>query len=74
MLAFDVPIFLALNATPQTPAVVVAVARMASSWLPWLFAALLAANLLNPRMRRGALTCAGPVLAWCVVHAVRWAL
>ncbi len=75
MPTFDMPIFLALNATAQTPAPVLALARVASSWVPWVFAALLVLGLLHPRLRRGALVCvAGLLLTWCAVHAIRWAL
>lgn len=75
MPGFDVSMFLALNASAQTPVGVVALARWASSGLLWLCAGVLVVHLWHPRARDQALACAvALLLAWCVVHAVRWAL
>mgnify|MGYP001273106512 CR=1 FL=1 len=77
MSEFDRFLFLCMNASADTPAPVVFLAHAASDGLPWAAACALAVALLQggARARRTVLLCAaGLALAWCMVHAIRWAL
>ncbi|MBS0508255.1 MAG: phosphatase PAP2 family protein [Proteobacteria bacterium] len=77
MFEFDRILFLAVNATPDTPHAVVQLAIFISNILPWL--ALCALPLLYVRgampLRRALLLClASLALAWCATQAIRWAI
>lgn len=77
MFFFDPLVFHALNASADTPPLVVHLARAASYGLPWAAAGAMAVAVLRGGATgwRGVLLClASLALAWCAVHALRWAL
>lgn len=77
MFFFDPLIFHALNASADTPPLVVHLARAASYGLPWAAVGAMAVAVLRGGAAawRGVLLClASLALGWCAVHALRWAL
>ncbi len=77
MRALDIALFHALNASAQTPAWVLALARFSSAVLPALVvAAVLLGLVLGRRALRWTMlqVLFSLGLSWCLVHAVRWLL
>lgn len=77
MLEFDRLVFLAFNATPDTPHAVVRLAIFASNALPWLAMGVLvviAARGGAPMRRALGLSLASLAITWCATQAIRWAL
>ncbi|HQQ69263.1 MAG TPA: phosphatase PAP2 family protein [Alicycliphilus sp.] len=76
MFELDRILFLAANATPDTPHALVQLAIFTSNLLPWL--ALCALSVAYVRgaapLRRALLLClASMALTWCATQAIRWA-
>ncbi len=74
MSLFDVPLFLALNATPATPQAVIATARWLSQDLPVFAGLMLLLELARglPSTRRAvAMALLSMLIAWCTVRGFR---
>jgi undecaprenyl-diphosphatase len=77
MFELDRLVFLAFNATPETPYALVQLALFASNVLPWIALCALAAALAlgGAPLRRALLLClASLALTWCATQAIRWAV